>query len=151
MLMEHSAYFVPGTLIVIIGMFCICLAVLIKSNDFYFWDYINKASRFAKEKSKSPDVDFVTFNNFQLDIVNAVGCFYKMERAQELKAKIFKPLQQESLLDVEGEIKKLQNAYEWLSFYLSTFYDYEDHSIHRSPDFKPSELKRYQSFLKTNK
>ena len=156
MVMENYKYFFSGLVTTIIGFLLIVCAKFIKSNAQIFWDYINKANKFAKEKSEievfdsESGLDHGTFSNFAFDLMNAMPCFYKIERDNQLKDEIVamgEPFKESSLFDIEGEAKKVKKAYQVLCIFLGTFYEIKDHSVHHSQNFKPSELKRYQRFL----
>jgi hypothetical protein len=156
MVMEQGPYFIAGLIITMVGFFLIASANFIKSNDQTFWDFIDKATKFALEKSivdidKHPE----EFNqsilaNFNSDLSNAIACFYKIERAEQLQKEIYElcdSFKSLNSLDGRDTLHLTKNAYRALNTYLKLFYNFKDHSVHHSPNFKPSELKRYLRFL----
>jgi hypothetical protein len=151
MLMEHFAYLTFGLLIVTIGVTCIGLAIFIKPNDYYFWDYLERMSLFALKESRK-----TTYNAHEeiylkrfIDVVSkGISCYYLPEKSNQIKDTFKKICLFHKKRNPKDKTKRMTETYEKLWAYLTTFYEFRHESVFCNPNFNPKELERFEIYEK---
>ncbi len=148
MLMEQHAYLCPGIIIVVIGITCLILAVFIKPNDFYYWNYVQRMAEIArKEGLKTNPNDFILKHFIQV-VSTGVASYYMSPKSDEIKSTMKKIRLFHKRREKTKE-KKVSEAYIKLWAYLTTFYEFRHESQYRNPNFNPRDLRRYEYFERT--